>query len=971
MAKADAPLEFRLLGPIEVAHRRGFVQLGGRRQRALLALLLLERGRAVSSHRLIDELWDGNPPAGAAKTLRAYVSRLRSALGDTPVSARASGYAVEVAPAQLDSWHFEELLKAGREGLARGAAGLAAERLRAALALWRGPALADVAETGSLAVEARRLDELRLGCFEEWAEAELLLGYHADVVADLERLVDEEPLRERLWRHLVIALYRCDRQADALAAYRRARTLLFDELGLEPTEELRELERAVLRHEVAPAASVRERHNLRAQVSSFVGRQRELQDLSRLLREHRLVTLTGMGGAGKTRLASEEAARQVGAWHSGVWLVDLSAVSDDALVPTAIARTLDAVERHGVSALDGLLDHLRRAELLLFLDNCEHVVDACAEVVHEVLAACPDVRVLATSRVALAIPGELDYTVDPLPTPSEAATAEETERVDSVRLFLERARLARHDFAPAEGEMNAVARICRELDGLPLAVELAAAHARALRVDEIAVRLGDRFRFLRSWGRMVDPRHQTLRATIDWSYHLLDEDERTLLRRLAVFAGGFTIESAAAVCRVGDGERALQLVESLVASSVVVADGRDGLPRYRLLETIRDYAAERLDEAGESEPLRRAHAEWFLGVVRSATADYVRFEPRQQREGLVALDAERDNLNAALQWALTAGSDLALPLAAQLRHYWIIRGYVRPGLGWLVRALEASEPLATETRAAGLAGAALLARLAGDFAQAEALAAEGLVVGRAVGASRYVVTCLNVLTTLAGLAGNFESAHEHAEEAVGVARSLGSPRLEGMALFILAEAALQARRYTDVADAGGRALELARALDDRESMALVLSRLGVALAQEGRLDEAAASLGEALEHAGALGFEAAAGNCCNGLALVAALLGNATRAARLLGAGESLQRAGGGLLLPADAAVRERALTWVREALPGDELERALEAGRRMSLADALEEAQPFCNPSARRSERDGLRTTRGGRSLPRRPRRG
>jgi predicted ATPase/DNA-binding SARP family transcriptional activator len=970
MAKADAPLEFRMLGPIEVAHRRGIVQLGGRRQRALLALLLLERGRAVSSYRLIDELWNGDPPAGAAKTLRAYVSRLRSALGETPVSARASGYAVEVASTQLDSWRFEELLRAGREGLARGAAGLAADRLRAALALWRGPALADVAETGSLAVEARRLDELRLGCLEAWAEAELLLGHHADVVADLERLVDEEPLRERLWRHLVIALYRCGRQADALAAYRRARTLLRDELGIEPSEELREVERAVLRHELAPATAVGERHNLRAQVSSFVGRERELEDLSRLLREHRLVTLTGMGGAGKTRLASEEAARQVGAWHGGVWLVDLSAVSDDALVPTTIARTLEAVERHGVSALDGLLEHLRRAELLLFLDNCEHVVDACAEVVHEVLAACPHVRVLATSRVALSIPGELDYAVDPLPTPSGAATTEEVERSASVRLFLERARLARHDFAPAEGEMTAVARICRELDGLPLAVELAAAHARALSVGEIAAHLGDRFRFLRSWRRMVDPRHQTLRATIDWSYDLLGEDERTLLRRLAVFAGGFTLESAAAVCSVGDGERALHLVERLVGSSVVVADGLDGLPKYRLLETIREYAAERLDEAGEGEPFRQAHAAWFLGVVRHATADYVRFEPRRQREGLVALDAERDNLHAALQWALNAGSDLALPLAAQLRHYWIVRGYVRPGLGWLVRALEVSEPRATETRAAGLAGAALLARLAGDFRQAEALAAEGLVVSRAVGASRYEVTCLNVLTTLAGLAGDFERARTHADEAVGVARTLDSPRLEGMALFILAEAALQAQRYADVAEAGGRALELARAADDRESMALVLSRLGVALAHEGRLDEAATSLGEALEHASALGFEGAAATCCDGLALVAARLGETTRAARLLGAGESLRRAGGGLLLPSEAAAREQALTTVRATLPGDELEPALEAGRRMSLAEALEEAQPFYNPRARRSERDGVRATRGGRSVPGVPRR-
>ena len=398
-------IEFRVLGPVQAWQDGRSLRLGGRRQRALLGLLLLEAGRPVSVDTLTEELWAGAPPPGAAKSLRVYVSRLRSTLAADLVVARPPGYALEVDVDRIDATRFETLLHDGREALGRGAAGLAADRLGAALELWRGHALSDVADDGMLALEARRLNELRLDCREELIEAELALGRHADLVADLERLVDEEPLRERLWRQLVIALYRSERQADALATYRRARGLLSDTLGLDPSEELRALERAILRHEVAPAPAAEARHNLPAPVTSFVGREVELAELEQLLREHRLVTLTGMGGAGKTRMALEVATRQVGAWSGGVWLVDLMPISDPALVPGAVAHTLGAAERPDVTPLEALLDRLRALELLLVLDNCEHLVEACAELADEVLRACSDVRVLATSRVALGSSG--------------------------------------------------------------------------------------------------------------------------------------------------------------------------------------------------------------------------------------------------------------------------------------------------------------------------------------------------------------------------------------------------------------------------------------------------------------------------------------------------------------------------------------------------------------------------------------
>jgi predicted ATPase len=560
--------------------------------------------------------------------------------------------------------------------------------------------------------------------------------------------------------------------------------------------------------------------------------------------------------------------------------------------------------------------------------------------VHAALRGSPHVRILATSRVALGIPGEVDYSLDPLPIPREGASADEARTVPSVRLFLERGRAARRELASDDESASVVARICRDLDGLPLAIELAAARTRALSLAEIADRLDDRFRFLRYWHRVADPRHQTLRATIDWSYELLPPAERALFEHLSVFAGGFTLEAVAAVCLAGDGQRALELVQRLVESSLAVAEDREATTRYRLLETIRRYASERLEASGAGEASRRAHAEHFLHVVRRATPDYVRFDRRRQQEGLAVLDAERDNVHSAMQWALAGDAGLALAFAAELRHYWLIRGHIRQGLDWLERALSTSRSTASPTRAAGLAGAALLARLSGDFARAQSLAEEGLSVGRAVGTPRHVATCLNVLTALAGLAGDYEGAQARCDEAVAVARSMGSRRIEAIALFVLAEAALETRRYSEVQSAGERALELSLSSDDREGMALALSRLGIAALHEGRSEEAFDRLSKALDYAAMLGFPAIGAICCDGLAAVVAGSGDSIRAARLLGAGETLRRAGGGLAMPAETATREMAFAAVRPHLSDGDVEGALEAGSGLSMEQALAAAR-------------------------------
>ena len=927
--------EFRVLGPVEALRDGRPISLGGRQQRWLLAILLVERGRAVSSDRLIDELWPGGPPGGAEGTLRVYVSRLRSALGEKTVVARPPGYVLDIDTDALDAWRFERLFREGQDALARGAAGLAAERLGAALEIWRGPAFADVRDGGIVAVEARRLDELRLVALEERVDAELLLGRHASLVAELERLVAEEPLRERLWRQLVLALYHSGRQPEALAAYGRARTLLSESFGLDPGEELRALERAVLRQELAPAPSVVERHNLPAPLTSFVGRDQELGDVAELLRTYRLVTLTGLGGVGKTRLAVEAASRQVGAWTDGVWLVDLTTHADPRTTPNAVAGVLGVRERPDVSALEGLVEHLRGEERLIVLDNCEHLASACADLLHVVLRGAPSVRVLATSRIPLGLLGEVDYAVAPLPTPAGDGAGDEVAASASVRLFLERGRAVRRDLATTTADLATVGRICRELDGLPLAIELAAARAKTLSVDDIAGRLGDRFRFLRSSRRPAVPRHQTLRATIDWSYALLETDERELLAALSVFAGGFTLQSVAAVCTDVDLARADELVSRLVESSLVVAGTRNGETRYRLLETIREYAAERLTTPGRSEALHRSHAEHFLEIAKHARTE----DPVVARKALEILDRERENMHAAMTRALAAGTDLAVPLAAALWRYWLIRGHRREGLEWLEHALSLPQRSPSPARAVALAGAALLARLVGDFTRAELHALEGVELGRAVGPPRALAASLNVLTTLAAGAGDFERARDHCDESVAVARAAEDVRLEALALFILAEGALHAGRYEDVRDVGGRALGLARTAGDSEVIALSLARLGIAAAHERRLDEAAEHLVEAVEHARALGFPETAAWCCEGLALVAAERRDVVRAARLIGAGESLRRAGGGIVQPAEAAVRQAAMAAIERGLPVEQVQAALAAGRALSLEDAATEA--------------------------------
>lgn len=638
-------IEIQLLGPVQASLGGQPAALGGARQRSLLALLAVAAGRPIPAGSLAEELWHGEPPPGAESTLRSYASRLRRVLGGDAIVVRGGAYALALDGDAVDARRFERLVEQGRDELARGGAGLAAERLAAALALWRGDALGGVADCPALAAEARRLEELRLACLELRIEAELALGRHEQLVPDLRALVASEPLRERFHVQLALALYRCGRQADALDTARAATGLLDRELGLEPGEELRRLEREILRQEV-PAAPPREtRHNLSAPATSFVGREAELAVVEELLRAHRLVTVTGVGGCGKTRLALEVARRQAGAWRDGVWFVDLAALTGDELVPHAVAEAL------GLDDTETAIAHTHSRELLLLLDNCEHVLEGCATLVAALLRECANVRVLATSRSALAVAGEADYALDPLPPPQAA------------RLFLDRAAAVRRDAAADDATVE---RICCELDGLPLAIELAAARVKALSAAEIAERLDDRFRFLRAWQRVAHPRQRTLETTMDWSYDLLDEDERRLLRRLSVFAGGATLAAVSDVC--ADGDDALDLLSRLVDASLVLVEHGEST-RYRLLETVRQYAAAKLALDPEADVAHARHAHHYLTVAESANLgiDAVARGPQNHAPVL----REQHNLRAAIDWASDADAELALRLMLELENFWM------------------------------------------------------------------------------------------------------------------------------------------------------------------------------------------------------------------------------------------------------------------------------------------------------------
>ncbi|NUQ87343.1 MAG: AfsR/SARP family transcriptional regulator, partial [Glycomyces artemisiae] len=576
---------------------------------------------------------------------------------------------------------------------------------REALALWRGTAMQDVdlPDSPAFASAVARLDRLRLAAVEGRYGAEVDLGNGPDLVAELTDLVEAHPLRESLVAALMRAYAASGRDAEALRLYRRTSELLAEELGVDPSPELAAVHLACLRGEAGPPPTRLEvpASNLRAEFTTFVGRDDDVAAVRGLLDEYRLTTLIGPGGAGKTRLATEAGLALLEEAHVEVWMVELAALGPGGDVAQG---TLDALglrdnligDASGTEPADRVTTAIRDRSIVLLLDNCEHVIEQVAAFADRVLHRCPQVRILATSREPLGIPAEALWRVAPLGLPREDADADGIAAAPAVRLLWDRARAVRRDLVPDAATLQATARLCRALDGMPLAIELAAARLRTMSLDRLCDRLDDRLRLLTGGSRIALPRHRTLRAVIDWSWALLSDDEREVMGRLSVFADGASLEAAERVCADADHGETLDVLTALAEKSLLVAETVPAL-RYRMLSTIREYAAERLAETGGADAARRAHLAHFTELAEAAEPHLRRAE---QLDWLAVLKAEHDDLNAAMRGALAAGeAQAAMRLAAAAGWYWWLSGHKAEGMGHVIAAVEAPGEVTDEVRA--------------------------------------------------------------------------------------------------------------------------------------------------------------------------------------------------------------------------------------------------------------------------------
>ena len=873
-------MDFRILGPLEAIGDGRVVALDAAKPRALLAILLLHANEPVPSDRLIEDLWAGRPPATAPKVLQNYVCQLRKALGNEVIVTRPAGYELHVEPARLDLHRFERLVTE-----ARGAEPpFAAQSLREALALWRGPPLVEFANEPWAQGELGRLAELHLSALQDRIDADLALGRDGELVGELERLVAEHPLSERLRGQFMLALYRSGRQAEALAAYRAARALLVETLGIEPGVALRRLERAILVQDpvldvspVGPEGARQSTPSMRAGATSFVGRERELRELRALLTraDVRLLTLTGAGGTGKTRLALEATAGVGDEFPDGVELVELAPIADPDLVAAAIADALGLAETVGKGLAEVLIANLRGRRALIVLDNFEQVLPA-GRLLAELLAGAPGVTLLVTSRAPLDVSEEWVYPVAPL------------QRTEAVQLFVDRARDARPDFELTELNADSVTELCLRLDGLPLALELAAARIKLLSPADILIRLGRNLEQLKAEpGAGVPERHRTLLTAIEWSFDLLTVEEQALFTSLAVFVGGFTAGGAEAVA----GELELDIVdgvESLLNNSLLRTERMaDGDPRFGMLETIREYALERLAERGDGEAVRRRHAGFYALLAEEAEPE---LRGPRQRVWLERLEAELANIRAALTGATESGdAEVGLRIGAGLWRFWHMRGYLTEGRERLERLLALGSG-SSAAQAKVQAAIASIAIVEGDHETARRLLEASLPVLRMLGDDRLVATSLSVLAGSAVGTGDPDRALAHAEEGLAVARRSGDSSTEAMLLFNVGLALAWRGELEEAESAIEESVRRAREAGNITSVGNWLRALGSISLARCDYDEALIRFEESLAVGRELGQPWCISHSLSNLALVAHETDDYDTARRLLEESVSIER---------------------------------------------------------------------------------
>jgi predicted ATPase/DNA-binding SARP family transcriptional activator len=942
-------MEFQILGPLRVVGPNGPIELSAALERALLLRLLIDANRPVSVDQLIDDLWASSPPPTAVRTLRVYVSRLRKAMVEPDrIQTTDHGYRLTLRPHESDAHRFDALLAAGE--------------IDAALGLWSGPALADVAEAGWARIAAVRLEDSRLSALERRFQAELDAGRHRAIIGELEAICAQEPFREVFWASLMVALYRAGRQVDALVAYTSVRTRLVEELGLEPGPELRALQRRILagdpelspptipaqpasrdapspsRETPSPSRPARSAFgNVMPPRTSFVAGSLDIARLrAELADSPGLVTLVGPPGAGKTRNALELAVSAESDFPGGTWLLELAAIRDPDALPGRLLNVLGVDAKAGSDALDQIAERLGADRTLIIVDNCEHLMRPSAALVGRLLALAPGLVVVATSRERLGLDVEVVHAVEPLASPAADAGVEEIHAAPACRLFLERAAVVggAPDLSdPAESE--ALAAICRGLDGLPLALELAASRSNILGVIDIAARLDDALGLLRSRRGQLPERQRTLRALLEWSDSLLDEDERTLLRRLAVFTGGATLNAVEAVCGHPplDPADCLDALQSLVERSLVVVETTRGQARYRLLETIRVYALERLREAGEEEMLLERHVEWCIRYANEAESLWMGGE--QATAGAMFV-AEQDNWAAALR-RLLRGADgpRATALAAPLGQWWYVSGRTAEGRAMLEAVIALSARPSRE-RATVLRLAGALARTSGDFSAARHHIRDGIAVADAIGDRLALLQLQISLGAATWLSGDADVARVILTEALATALTLGDRRAVGNLRYNLAVMARNADEPEEALSQLEAAGDAWRDVGDERGQAIVHGLAASVLLRAGDHAEACRRVTQSLQLLHGTPYLEATIEQLETVALIDALHGDPRRAARLIGHADAIRATERMLRPPIDDEDIRRTLGSVRSTL-GDETDAELLLGSRLSTAQALE----------------------------------